>query len=253
MGKPVLGASTLYAWRDGNSPKLFEQIIHRSNLLWEIIDEESLAINEDDALKLHAIKRDHQTVFAVHVPFLKRDIFSSDLIHRMESIKFVKRSIELANRYEAKFAVIHPGYRNDEILPEEMAGILNELFDLAASLGIVPVLENLSRKTAFYKPDEIKQFQKLLLKPNFALDVGHANMENCLEEFMRINRSFCYFHIHDNLGLRDDHLPLGKGTINWGRFFSEVIRTDPERPLVVENLSLEDLEVSLDFASKMLS
>ncbi len=252
MGKPLLGASTLYAWRDGKSPRLFEQIIRRSNLLWEIIDDEDLAINEDDALKLHAIKRDHQTVFAVHVPFLRKDIFSSDLIHRIACIKLVKRSIELANRYEAKFAVIHPGYRNDEIMPEEIAGILNELFDFATNLGMVPLLENLSRRTAFYKPEEMKQFQKLLLKPNFALDVGHANMESCLEEFMRVNRSFCYFHIHDNLGVKDDHLPLGKGNIDWGRFFSEIVRTDPARPLVVENLSLDDLEVSLDFALKML-
>ncbi len=250
--KPVLGASTLFAWRDGKSSRLFEEIIRRSNLLWEILDEDDLTVNEDDALRLRTIVRDHKVVFSVHVPFLRKDIFSNDFLIRSSSISAIKRSMELANKYEAKFAVIHPGHRNNETSLEEMAEILNDLFDHAHELGMVPVLENLTKGTAFYRPEEIKAFRKLLLRPNFALDVGHANVENNLEEFMRANRSFCYFHIHDNSGSKDEHLPLGRGSVNWSRFFSKVTRSGSQRPLVIENFSLQDLEISLNFALNML-
>ena len=248
-----LGASTLFAWKDGKSPKLFEEIVHRRDLLWEIVDEDELAVTEDDALKLRTIGIDHQVSFSVHVPFLRKDILSSNFVLRSSSIASIKRSLEMANKYEARFAIIHPGYRNDGISLEEAAEILNDLFDYSHELGITPLLENLTKGAAFYRPEDIKLFQKLLFRPNFALDVGHANIEDNLEGFLRTNRAFSYFHIHDNLGHRDEHLPLGRGSINWGAFFSEVMRSDPSRPLVIENFSLHDLEISLDFALKMLS
>lgn len=53
----------------------------------------------------------------------------------------------------------------------------------------------------------------------FHLDVGHANLrkgENRTKEFLeRYGSRLLHIHFSDNKGERDDHLPLGAGTIDW--------------------------------------
>lgn len=248
----ILGASTLCWWREGKSARFFDEIIHRKQYLWEIVDEGELAVSEDDALKLRSIAKDYQVVFSVHTPFLGKDIFSDNFILRNSNIESIKKSLQMANKYEAKFAIIHPGYRNQGISIEEMEEILSELFDLSRSLGITPLLENLTKSTTFYRPEDIKTFNRMLSKPDFVLDVGHANIENSLEAFLRINDNFSYFHLHDNSGSRDEHLSLGMGTINWDYVFSKIIKSDSKKPIVIENMSVDDLERSLIFILKIL-
>ena len=48
-------------------------------------------------------------------------------------------------------------------------------------------------------------------------DIGHANYSNIpvREWFEELGKWIGYMHLSDNLGQYDDHLPLGKGTIDW--------------------------------------
>ena len=48
----------------------------------------------------------------------------------------------------------------------------------------------------------------------FVLDVGHARLNNNLEEFARNGRP-CHVHLHDNGGTNDDHAACGTGTIDF--------------------------------------
>ena len=47
----------------------------------------------------------------------------------------------------------------------------------------------------------------------FTLDVGHANLNRCLPEFLETK--FCHMHIHDNNGKRDTHSAVGEGEIDF--------------------------------------
>ena len=49
------------------------------------------------------------------------------------------------------------------------------------------------------------------------LDIGHANYSNIpvREWFEELGEWIGYMHLSDNHGQYDDHLPLGKGTIDW--------------------------------------
>jgi|GEM_PF-1827300 len=250
---PRIGASTLFAWDEGYSPRLFQTIEQRRHLLWEVLDDSRLRLTEEVADKFNAMHKDHGIRFSVHTPFMDKDIFSSDEMKREESIKDVRRSLELANRYEAEFAVIHPAYRNDTLPFDEIAGILADLLDYSERVGVIGVLENLSSKTMLYKPEDLFAFKRAINKPNFMLDLGHANVEDNLHAFIDVIREFSYFHIHDNVGDRDSHFPLGKGSINWDLFFSKVIQSKPDAPLVIENITLRDLDESVQFALKRLS
>ncbi len=48
---------------------------------------------------------------------------------------------------------------------------------------------------------------------DFALDTGHAHVNNCLLGFLQVG--FSHMHIHDNDGRRDSHSPVDKGNIDF--------------------------------------
>ena len=47
----------------------------------------------------------------------------------------------------------------------------------------------------------------------FTLDVGHANLNGCLPDFLAA--PFCHMHLHDNNGRQDSHSPVGEGNIDF--------------------------------------
>jgi sugar phosphate isomerase/epimerase len=67
------------------------------------------------------------------------------------------------------------------------------------------------------------------------LDIGHAHINNHLEEFLRqpFDRMF-NIHLHDNLGAEDQHLPVGEGTIPWGAILPRIAREGYRGPLTFE-------------------
>ena len=250
---PLMGASTLFAWSEGYSPRLFSVLEQRGKLLWEIVDDSELRVTDEVASKLSALHKDKGIRFSVHTPFMGKDILSADSAKKDESISDLHRSIELAHKYGAEYAVIHPGYKNEGVSQEEIVEVWSGLLDFCEDMNIVGVVENLTHKSVFYRPEDLYRFRKALKKPNFVLDLGHANVEANLGSFIDAMREISYFHLHDNAGDNDSHLRLGRGNIDWDRFFSKVVQLKPEAPLVVENMTIEDLDESVQFALKRLS
>jgi sugar phosphate isomerase/epimerase len=52
------------------------------------------------------------------------------------------------------------------------------------------------------------------------LDIGHAYTTGTIDDFLRHKDRVINVHIHDNLGDRDAHLPIGEGSID----FKKVLR-----------------------------
>jgi sugar phosphate isomerase/epimerase len=47
------------------------------------------------------------------------------------------------------------------------------------------------------------------------IDVGHAHTNNAVTDFLQAGFPVAYYHVSDNDGERDLHLPIGEGTIDW--------------------------------------
>ena len=250
---PLVGGSTLFAWSEGYSPSMFRVLEQRGDLLWEIVDDSKLRVTDEVISKLSGLHKDKGMRFSVHTPFMDEDILAADHAKRDESISDVRRSIELAHKYGAEYAVIHAGYKNEVISQGEVVEIWSGLLDFCEEMGIVGVIENLTHRSVFSSPQDLYSFKKALKKPSFVLDLGHANVEGNLGSFIDAMREFSYFHIHDNAGDNDSHLRLGRGNINWDRFFSKVVQLKMEAPLMIENMTVEDLDESMRFALKRLT
>ncbi|HYA21744.1 MAG TPA: sugar phosphate isomerase/epimerase family protein [Thermoproteota archaeon] len=232
---------------------MFRVLEQRGSLLWEIVDDSELRVTDEVISKLGALHREGGIRFSVHTPFMGKDILAADRAKRDESISDVRRSIELAHKYDAEYAVIHAGYKNETVSQEEIVEIWSGLLDFCEGLGIVGVIENLTHKSVFSSPEDLYRLKKVLRKPSFVLDLGHANVEGNLGGFVDAIREFSYFHLHDNAGDNDSHLRLGRGNIDWDRFFSKVVQLRIEAPLMIENMTVEDLDESVQFALKRLT
>ena len=106
---------------------------------------------------------------------------------------------------------------------ESLASIIGR----AQALGLCVCLENMFPKChAFFEPADfeyiLQQFPDLML----TLDTGHANIggqggRRTLDFIEKLGSRIDHLHISDNSGKRDDHLPVGSGTID----FLKIIRT----------------------------
>ena len=77
----------------------------------------------------------------------------------------------------------------------------------------------------------------------FTLDTGHAHMNGCLFEMLdSVHNRLAFTHLHDNDGIRDQHLVPGNGTIDWQRFMQDLDRYGYSGPLNFE------LRKACDFA-----
>jgi sugar phosphate isomerase/epimerase len=53
------------------------------------------------------------------------------------------------------------------------------------------------------------------VRASATIDVGHAHTNDAVKEFLQADFQVAHHHLSDNDGRRDQHLPIGKGTIEW--------------------------------------
>jgi sugar phosphate isomerase/epimerase len=110
--------------------------------------------------------------------------------------------------------VIHPGYfawvEEQERALHQFRKSLSDLISLANTCSVRFYLENMGNWNYFFLryPTEIAQLGEFEL----ALDVGHAHLNHCLDEFLTL--PFRHVHLHDNNGIEDTHDAVGQGTIH---------------------------------------
>jgi sugar phosphate isomerase/epimerase len=67
------------------------------------------------------------------------------------------------------------------------------------------------------------------------LDTGHANLSGDIYDLPRqIGGRLKVLHVHDNHGDRDDHLPPGRGRIDWAFLMQRLAEQKFEGPLILE-------------------
>jgi Sugar phosphate isomerases/epimerases len=73
----------------------------------------------------------------------------------------------------------------------------------------------------------------------FCLDVGHANLNGVLDEFLKAGPD--HMHLHDNHGLEDEHAACGSGNID----FAKIMQCPASK--TVEVLTLGDVQHSFKY------
>jgi sugar phosphate isomerase/epimerase len=150
---------------------------------------------------------------------------------RIDAMDEVKRALETAEEMPLKFLIMHLGEREDRWNPrtlEHAMTAIEHLKAFARPLGVKLLLENIQ--------NEVTQPQNLLEiltvghfnDVGLCLDLGHANLADGVPAILAELKPLLFSaHIHDNHGLKDEHLWPGDGTIAWDEAMRE-LRTAPQ-------------------------
>lgn len=152
---------------------------------------------------------------------------SSEAIRRA-SLQETIKTLEVAHRLDIGFLTVHPGFLWPVMTGKKAlvktCESLKELLKVAEDLHLILGLENLPPR--FFPPrgyfSRTEEFDVVFSEISsqrlkLVLDVAHASFPesdpplNFIDKFYE---KLAHVHVSDNLGRRDDHLPLGAGRVD---------------------------------------
>ena len=187
--------------------------------------------------------------FSLHAPvFPDRDMGRAggpgvNLLHpdksrRIEAMDEIKRALETAEHISFRHLIVHLGDQTDTWSPRAMEYALTALEHLGAfarPLGVRPLVENLLCDPS--SPEHLMEILEMghLENIGVCLDLGHAHATVGVPEAVGIlGKRISTVHVHDNHGMKDEHLWPGDGTIDWPTTIESIKALQTPPAIIVE-------------------
>jgi sugar phosphate isomerase/epimerase len=138
---------------------------------------------------------------------------------RIDAMDEIKRALETAEHIPYKNLILHLGERYDawsQRTIEYSMTALEHLGAFARPLGVRLLVENLTSEPT--TPEHLVTILDMghLSNVGVCLDLGHAHMTTGIGEAIgTLGAHIASVHVHDNHGMKDEHLWPGDGTIDW--------------------------------------
>ena len=195
--------------------------------------------------------------YSIHSPFMDVNIAALQDKSRLNSIKQIKDSIDLANKINAEAVVIHPGlapflankYFLDKVY-ETANNSIKELGEYGRDLGVLATIENMPTFDGMLY-NNMGDLHNLLtsLDMSMTLDIGHANHSGYSPDQM-IFDSIKHIHIHDNFGDDDAHLALGEGSIELKYIVNSLEEKNYDGIYIIEVNDYDSIKKSYEYMKK---
>lgn len=202
---------------------------------------------------LKEIMRDRIGSFSIHAPFQYIDF--SEPCDEKALFAYLCEPFELYHMFHADAYVIHTdATKKEPYSPQEVEDRIRRVEDrlcrfqqIAAAEGVELLVENLCVGRAGNHLFSQERFLQLFARHpqlNCLIDIGHAHAQGFeLEKVIGfLGERIKAYHLHDNNGMYDSHLPVFKGSIDWERFASLVTMHTPQAHMVLEYASAEGIE-----------
>lgn len=220
----------------------------------EALDGHSL----DDFKRVSERFRAHDLKTTFHFPFLDLSPGSPESAIRELTLHRFRQMLPLISLFRPKVAVCHTGYdaRRYGFMRESWlqrsVTFWSEIGRMLKEEGCLLVLENVYEQG----PQEMRELLDHLRGTGvgFCLDTGHqaAFSNTSLKEWVRgLSPDIRHLHLHDNHGLQDEHLALGRGTVDFRAFFQELKRVQVCPGITLEPHREEDVLPSLQFLEEL--
>lgn len=238
-----------YPFLRDNLPLILERRINPevflpADVLDSLIPEELSTIAE-------ALARNGQTT-TIHGPFMDLNPGSAEPLLRDATIHRFHQALDAAVILKPRVIVLHPGYdkwrygeNQNSWLGHSIDSWLS-VIERAEDIGCTIAVENIFEE----EPSTLRALLEAINSPvlRHCFDVGHWNMFKKVgmeEWFAELGGFIAETHIHDNFGIKDDHAPIGEGTIDFELFFRLMEQYAPDAAWTIEAHSREALERSL--------
>ena len=179
---------------------------------------------------------------AVHGPFIGIQYMHIDHLLRKAVSQRMDLTFQAVIELNASRLVLHTGFKHEVLMfdffdkwVEDTAVFWRKEISRYAEQGITVVMENVveSDPTALIELHDRVDHDHFKL----CLDVGHANLFSKLPLTAWIEKMgsrLVHLHIHDNLGRLDEHLPWGKGNIQFDAVFETLHQLVPDVTVSLE-------------------
>jgi sugar phosphate isomerase/epimerase len=170
---------------------------------------------------------------------------------RIDAMDEIKRALEAAELIPFTNLVLHLGERTDgwsQRSIEYAETALEHLGAFARPLGVRLLVENLTSEPT--TPEHLMTILEMghLDNVGICLDLGHAHLTVGIPEAVTtLGPRIMALHVHDNHGLKDEHLWPGDGTIPWAATIEALKKLATPPAVVLEihyTLGNETVEVS---------
>ena len=195
--------------------------------------------------------------YSIHAPFMDVNIAALQEKSRINSIKQIKESIDLANEIDAEAVVVHPGlatflankYFLDTVY--ELANeSIKEIGNYGREMGVLTTIENMPAFDGmlYQNMDDLNELL-VSLDMSMTLDIGHANHVGYSPDEM-IFDSIKHIHMHDNFGDDDAHLPFGEGSIDLKRIVNNLESKNYNGIYIIEVNDIDSIKKSYEYMKK---
>lgn len=195
----------------------------------------------------------------IHASFFDINLGSYYSELRDLAVKRVKQSIDLCDSIGSEIVTVHPGYflapEHQELWEELKRNFhksLEKCLGHAREKSVKIGLENIQVPYFFYSNlGELGPFVENEDNLCVTLDIAHAYLlkqrngsenseKEISEEIREFGENIEHVHIHDNTGGGDEHLPPGKGQINFKPIIQALRDIDYDNRIIVEVHRAED-------------
>ncbi len=163
----------------------------------------------------------------IHAPYSDLSLGAIDKKVRRISVERIKKAFDLASLFEARSVVCHTGFDYRHYVNLENRWLKNAiesmaiLLEYASPLNIPLMLENVYELDTEIHKEIFRGIKSPLL--GFCLDFGHQNVFSriSLDKWLKdLGDRLGQLHLHDNMGVHDDHLAIGEGILDFDSLFS---------------------------------
>ncbi|TAN42612.1 MAG: sugar phosphate isomerase/epimerase [Nitrospirae bacterium] len=191
---------------------------------------DNISVQDLDKLKNSLV---HSPSLSFHAPFFDLSPGAIDSGVRAATMQRFNQVLDIAEVLRPKCIVFHPGYEkwkyalNVRLWLEKSIETWGPLNTRAESIGVKIAIENIFEE----EPSNLRMLVEEMASANFGIcfDTGHFNLFSKvpLDEWLSaLKQYFLELHLHDNDKSFDQHLPIGDGSFDFTRFFSEIKGTD---------------------------
>ncbi|MBO8143370.1 MAG: sugar phosphate isomerase/epimerase [Thermodesulfobacterium sp.] len=194
----------------------------------------------------------------IHLPFMDLSLGALDPWIKEASLRRIFFAMERAIVFEPLNLVLHSGYHMDyhrevkEEWRENFIESMGKILKFAEDLNLTISLENVFEPEPEFLKPVFESFKNRLF---WCFDPAHARVFSEKEETKWLNVLHHYLkemHCHDNLGVHDDHLAIGKGKLKFKEIF-EFLRKKKIKPILTsEAHNEEDTYVNIEILSDVV-
>lgn len=177
----------------------------------------------------------------IHGPYLEINPGAADEDMRLKTVERYRKVFKAASYLKPINIVLHAGYHPRKYHGDASLWLAQsmktwpEFVAEAERLGVTIAVENIFERS----PETLVTLVETIDSPNLrlCLDSGHlsAFARGDMDEWVSaLGPYLAEVHLHDNTGNADEHLPIGEGSIDFGRLITLIEKYAPDPVYTIE-------------------